>query len=455
MFVLDPGHGGHDAIGKSTPRGSRCPDGSAEKDFNLALAQRVSQLYRGAATLTRSGDYNLSLADRIHTASQCQAKAFVSIHSSPQRHGGRDSQVWVHARAGAESLALARALAQTLDGGSAVVRQGELGVLAPERFGGRVAACMVDLSHPASYGGNGSWNAAARVEELAPRIAQGLDHYTRVAMKTPRFGAQADNLFFNEKREYVSPNGKWWFYRYVRDDDPDVYGIRVTIVFYPKAPIANNDKIVMMQAVKRVRKGKNDLATGKLKDFGKAHVGYILISKDNLAIPHATDNHGHYIFIDASREDVSPIYHGQGNLIARKLYECLPDGKSCEINVKGYDNNRSVLKDTPSMLIRPKYPTITDLDQLDDGPAILGEQDLTGYKDGALTGQFFETVALRIGPKDQNPTYLGSVSWGWHLDGSGDFQLLPLEYLGANPTPFFVDAARAWNEDIGIKVPIP
>lgn len=78
IIVLDPGHGGKDpgAIG-----GMR----HAEKNIVLALAYKLKSLIDHQpgmrAVLTRSGDYYLSLRQRLNIARKHHADIFVSIHA--------------------------------------------------------------------------------------------------------------------------------------------------------------------------------------------------------------------------------------------------------------------------------------------------------------------------------------------------------------------------------------
>ena len=74
--VVDPGHGGSDpgAIGSA---------GYREKDINLAISQylvRFLKEYGATVQLTRSGDYYLSLAERVAISNGSGAEIFVSIH---------------------------------------------------------------------------------------------------------------------------------------------------------------------------------------------------------------------------------------------------------------------------------------------------------------------------------------------------------------------------------------
>jgi len=83
--VLDPGHGGRE----TGAIGSR---GLAEKDVNLDVAARASQLLEAQGihvVMTRTADYMATLAFRVTVAAAVQPAAFVSIHHNAMPDGPR------------------------------------------------------------------------------------------------------------------------------------------------------------------------------------------------------------------------------------------------------------------------------------------------------------------------------------------------------------------------------
>src|SRR5215510_5902564 len=87
--VIDPGHGGSGSIGGSDGNHAVSPSGVKYKDLTLILSNLVkSELQAAAAAgghtisifMTRTGDVNLSLADRAHVARENHADRFLSIH---------------------------------------------------------------------------------------------------------------------------------------------------------------------------------------------------------------------------------------------------------------------------------------------------------------------------------------------------------------------------------------
>jgi len=77
IIVLDPGHGGKDS---GAGRGSEF----AEKQFNLALAQKIAALLapRHRVELTRTADIYLAPADRAAVANHLRADLMISLHAA-------------------------------------------------------------------------------------------------------------------------------------------------------------------------------------------------------------------------------------------------------------------------------------------------------------------------------------------------------------------------------------
>jgi N-acetylmuramoyl-L-alanine amidase len=78
-IVVDAAHGGTDT-------GYVVPNGLSEADLNLAVAQELSQILPAREVLlTRSGDEEVSAADRAFLANSSGAKMVVSIHHAAHR----------------------------------------------------------------------------------------------------------------------------------------------------------------------------------------------------------------------------------------------------------------------------------------------------------------------------------------------------------------------------------
>ncbi len=76
IIVIDPGHGGRSS-------GVQGPAGVLEKTVTLALAQTLASRLEAdfRVKLTRTGDYDLVLADRTAIANQSQAALLISLHT--------------------------------------------------------------------------------------------------------------------------------------------------------------------------------------------------------------------------------------------------------------------------------------------------------------------------------------------------------------------------------------
>ncbi|MFM1653855.1 N-acetylmuramoyl-L-alanine amidase [Brevibacillus sp. B_LB10_24] len=87
LIVVDAGHGGHDS-------GALGIAGNKEKDYNLAVANRVVELLKQypefQVVATRSTDVFLELSERVQIANDYDADVFLSIHANsfqPQTRG--------------------------------------------------------------------------------------------------------------------------------------------------------------------------------------------------------------------------------------------------------------------------------------------------------------------------------------------------------------------------------
>jgi hypothetical protein len=65
---------------------------------------------------------------------------------------------------------------------------------------------------------------------------------------------------------------------------------------------------------------------------------------------------------------------------------------------------------------------------------------------GNDSGQSFESTALAV-EGTQSGTYMGSVTWGWSVDGAGKFTKHPLTLKSkGTPSAEFIEAAKQWNK---------
>ena len=76
VVIVDAGHGGND-------RGVKGPEGRLEKNVCQALAGRLRDILKGRyrVVLTRTGDYEVSAAQRASRANHEKGDVFVSLHA--------------------------------------------------------------------------------------------------------------------------------------------------------------------------------------------------------------------------------------------------------------------------------------------------------------------------------------------------------------------------------------
>ena len=167
MIVLDPGHGGHQPAGRSTPLGAQGPGGVQEKDITLLLCRQIASLLHGT-WLTRRHDENRTL--RARTSAAPEAGVFVSVHAGPH-----PSSVWVHSNSSASSAALATRLADVLN---TTVEHGPMAVLSPSHHPTDRAACLVELGVLGSAEATQQFIRSGH-RQLAHRIADALFAHTQ------------------------------------------------------------------------------------------------------------------------------------------------------------------------------------------------------------------------------------------------------------------------------------
>lgn len=101
LIVVDAGHGGHD-------RGATGVAGNAEKDYNLAVANKVvallSKYPEFQVVATRSTDVYLTLKERADMANKLQADLFLSIHANAFKPTTRGTETFYY-NANSESFA--------------------------------------------------------------------------------------------------------------------------------------------------------------------------------------------------------------------------------------------------------------------------------------------------------------------------------------------------------------
>lgn len=167
VIAIDPGHGGEDpgAIGRA---------GVREKDVVLQIARRlvteISKVRGFRGELMRTGDYYVSLRDRIERARKARADLFVSIHADAFRDRRvRGSSVYVLSRNGASSEA-AKWLADKENASDLV------GGVSLDDKDNLLASVLLDLSQAATLSASG----AAGNQVLSELINTGKLHKRQV-----------------------------------------------------------------------------------------------------------------------------------------------------------------------------------------------------------------------------------------------------------------------------------
>jgi N-acetylmuramoyl-L-alanine amidase len=194
VIVIDPGHGGREKIGGSSPNNAAGANGMLEKNLTLDIALRMASVLKDSARvlLTRNDDFNLSLAERANLARRNDAAIFLSLHFNGFKDRNVDgAEVFVASRAGASSERLARLvldhLVNVTSGANRGVKRADLGVLLPDRHLTQTAACLAEiafLTNPAQ---------AKNLEDAAyrQRIAAALGDAILKSLSSSSFSLQS------------------------------------------------------------------------------------------------------------------------------------------------------------------------------------------------------------------------------------------------------------------------
>jgi N-acetylmuramoyl-L-alanine amidase len=197
QVVVDPGHGGTEEVGHSSPNNAVGPTGLLEKTVTLQVGLQARDALAAAGLtvlLTRSTDVNLGLADRAAVAKNAGADAFVSIHfnddSDPAVQG---TETWVHTDASPASSGLASFVQDAVQAVTGYrdrgVKSMKLGVLDPERHLETTAACLVEISFISEPDDETRLKNPEYCAQLGVAIEQGIRQYLIAWGKIPAPGA--------------------------------------------------------------------------------------------------------------------------------------------------------------------------------------------------------------------------------------------------------------------------
>jgi N-acetylmuramoyl-L-alanine amidase len=153
IIVIDPGHGGKEKVGGSSPNNATGANGLLEKNLTLDIANRVVKSLANQADvfMTRTNDTNLGLAARAKVAKDKNASLFLSIHFNGFSDTKVDgTEVWVAKDANSAGKNFAKTLLENVVDTTKVknrgVREGNLGVLLPNRHSTSTSACLLEVS---------------------------------------------------------------------------------------------------------------------------------------------------------------------------------------------------------------------------------------------------------------------------------------------------------------------
>ena len=178
--VIDPGHGGTEEVGGSSPNNATGPTGLLEKTVTLDVARRIKSAANDLdIVLTRSTDTNLGLAARAKVAKDLKAPVFVSVHFNgwPTQEV-QGTETYVHASGSADSLGLARTVQAKVLAATGlkdrVVKRAGFAVLAPTSHDTATAACLVEISFMTQAAEEQRLKTSAYLDKLAHAIADAV-----------------------------------------------------------------------------------------------------------------------------------------------------------------------------------------------------------------------------------------------------------------------------------------
>ncbi len=187
--VIDPGHGGTEKVGGSSPNNASGAGGALEKELTLTISLMAAGLISNLGhevRLTRAKDENVGLAERAKVAFDFDAHVFVSIHLNGWHEATVQGTETLHAPdASPASIALAGAIQKRMvvatgyrDRG---VKPQELGVLKPDRHRKRTAGCLSEASFLTDPKEEARLIMESYQVRLATAIADGIADYLREA----------------------------------------------------------------------------------------------------------------------------------------------------------------------------------------------------------------------------------------------------------------------------------
>lgn len=185
IIVIDPGHGGTQAVGGSSANNATGPAGLLEKAVTLDVGRRAATALAALghdARLTRNDDVNLGLAARAAVAKNAAAPVFVSIHfNGDENERTQGTETWVHTLAAQSSLDLAVVMQRHLVAATGYrdrqVKRAKFGVVDPRHHDSGTAACLVEVSFLTDPDEEHRLTQSTYLDALGQAIAAGVSEY--------------------------------------------------------------------------------------------------------------------------------------------------------------------------------------------------------------------------------------------------------------------------------------
>lgn len=185
--VIDPGHGGSERIGDSSPNNAKGPNGTLEKNVTLEIGILATVFLRAMShnvLLTRDTDINIGLLDRAKLAQDNQVEAFVSIHfngnDDPSIQG---TETFVHPSISSEHRLLAQSVQQRILSITGYrnrgIKEENFVVLRPENLDVNTAACLVEISFMTDPADEERLQDKKYLEDLGSAIAKAINDYAQ------------------------------------------------------------------------------------------------------------------------------------------------------------------------------------------------------------------------------------------------------------------------------------
>ena len=151
--VIDPGHGGIERIGGSSPNNATGQLGTLEKNITLDIALAAKQFFPSdfELVLTRETDENLGLQTRTRVAQNFRADAFISIQLNGwHTQNVQGTETYHYSSASDQSRHFANRVQTEILNVTGLrdrgVKEGRLGVINPRNHENQTAACLTEVS---------------------------------------------------------------------------------------------------------------------------------------------------------------------------------------------------------------------------------------------------------------------------------------------------------------------